>query len=756
MLHDHCRFLSGIATGIFLWLAAGGPAEAQTFSFSPQYEPEVLRGGDPLANPWNGGFNSAQFWPCDLDNDGEDDLIMYDKAARKVLTWMARPQGSGWRWKYQAEFEDIVPPVESWIATADFNCDGKWDLFTQTSAGIRVYRNAGGTADMAAFVLETDGLTSQGFNGMVNIQVNPYGAPAFSDVDGDGDLDVIAFDFNGSTAEYHRNRVMENSGTCQGFDLKKDSCVFGRFATKPACGQIRLNTGCLGQSPPPTGEEPAGPLRVAHLGSQLAVYDLDGDGDKDLLVGDLGCPLLNRLINGGTPQSALITQADTLFPSTSQYVRLANFPSAYFADFDFDGRRDMVVTPTYFGNFSDDYANQTRSCTRLYRNLSNGPVPDFQLTENDFLQNQGIETGEESVPLLADLDSDGDLDLLVGHTGEKSGGMLRATLWLYRNTGTPQQARFVAESNDFLGLSAGNFSRIRPLVFDFNRDGKTDFGWLSTTGSFPFDSTRLRILYNSAAPGGPMVLPPWTEAQLFPFSFSRYDCPVFTEISGDSRPDMLLARYAGRMQYWRATQDWPAPSLVLQNANYGNLARAPFATNPAAALADMDQNGQPDLLVGDFTGSLKAYRDFLLQDPSSFTPDSTLFYNPLFSENVYHKWGNFISPALGDLNGDGFPELAVGQAGGGLNLLVNRLGPNAVSERSNRPGLRVFPNPSESFRTFRVIGMASGGELEVQDIRGAFKGRLQSENGVFHIPSSWAPGWYFLHSGAATGKIWVR
>ena len=235
---------------ICLWLIRSQVSNAQFFSFSSETEVPVFKDGDPQALPWTGAYNSGQFWPCDMNNDGEDDLLLYDKTSGRTLVFLAAPDGFGSHfWKYNPDYEYLLPEIDSWLASADFNCDGRKDLFTQTSAGIKVFRNVVSTPTQAGFVLEVDGLTSIGFSGVINIQVNPYGAPAFIDVDNDGDLDILNFDFTGNTVEYHKNLIVENQSQCAGFQLKKDSCVFGLFATKSICGQVKTNTTCYGQRP---------------------------------------------------------------------------------------------------------------------------------------------------------------------------------------------------------------------------------------------------------------------------------------------------------------------------------------------------------------------------------------------------------------------------------------------------------------------------------------------------------------------------
>lgn len=677
------------------------PAMGQFFSFSALNQVEVVKDGENLVHPWTGSYNSGQFFPCDMNNDGLEDMLVYDKTANRVVVYLAQIQGTEMVWRFAPDYADLIPPVRAWIATADFNCDGRLDLFTQTSLGIRVYRNIASTPNQAGFALEIDGLTSQGFSGIINVQVNPYGSPSIVDVDGDGDLDVLTFDFSGNTVEYHQNQVFQLTGSCAGFNLKKDSCVFGRFATLPACGTIKTNTGCYGQLPPvyqgPSIE------RTAHIGSQLAAIDLDGDGDKDLLVGDLGCPLLNRLTNGGTPTNALITSADTLFPSAAQYVKIPVFPSAYSMDVNFDGRNDLLITPTTFSNISENNVVNTRGATHLYLDVSQSQVPQYQFLEKDFLQNQSIDLGEESVPALADVDADGDLDLIVGHRGMKNGELLESSLYFFRNTGNTLHPRFQLESNNYLNISSLIRKRIRPIFTDLNGDGAIDFAWISSPGTAS-DSTHLYYLINQNPIGQPVGFLPVSQATKLNFTFAGYDCPVFFDVDGDGKKDMLIGKNNGRIQYWRQTGNWPNLQYELVNNNYGNILRAPFSGNANLAIADVDGDSQADLCVGDQGGAIKWYRNFLLNATNQFAMDSIWHFNVLMDQKTVRYWGPFVSPALGDLNGDGYPELLVGGEGGGVELFVNRLGPNRVRPVSTSSQWNIIPNPAKSQYEIQIVG----------------------------------------------------
>ena len=72
----------------------------------------------------------------------------------------------------------------------DYDCDGRNDIFTYSTAGISVYRN--NSSSVLSFIL-SDSLLTNTTSGQ-HIYVSPIDIPAITDVDSDGDLDILTFE----------------------------------------------------------------------------------------------------------------------------------------------------------------------------------------------------------------------------------------------------------------------------------------------------------------------------------------------------------------------------------------------------------------------------------------------------------------------------------------------------------------------------------------------------------------------------------
>ena len=82
----------------------------------------VIENGKELKFPFAGGLNSSQYGTLDLNLDDIPDLVIFDRSADKILTFIS----TGTSYEYSPEFEYLFPPnIQNWMVLADYDCDGK-------------------------------------------------------------------------------------------------------------------------------------------------------------------------------------------------------------------------------------------------------------------------------------------------------------------------------------------------------------------------------------------------------------------------------------------------------------------------------------------------------------------------------------------------------------------------------------------------------------------------------------------------------
>ena len=623
------------------------PAYAQTrFSLKPLSLP-ITANNQMLTLLNAGGINAGQFSGGDIDKDGRYDILIFDREAERTLILTREANGTI---IHNLTLEARVPRIKDWALLRDYDGDGRPDFFCGRDDNVWLYRNEADVNGNATFVLKSSQLISTSLaGGPLPVTVARSDIPDIVDMDGDGDLDIISFEFFGSTVNLHRNTSVERLGNRQGFEFVKSGC-WGRFAESSSqCGSYTLNISCrLGVEPP----MPAGPQ---HAGSTLQVRDADGDGDPDLLVSDVDCSDLNLLFNDGSLQSPVIGRVQASYPQNTTAARFRVFPAGFSLDFDQDGQLDLIAAPNVQSNADAPPVNFQASAWR-YRGM---PGNALQFIDSADWQRQMGDLGAHAAPCAYDVDGDGLQDLVVGADNYYESRAVSSRAHFFRNTGT---GYLVTALPLFDQVRQASNEPLIPVVSDFNADGLVDLGFVTTAAG---GATQIVYFAGLAAPAGGLAIA--TVLLISSIALRAGDVPAFFDADFDGDADMLLGKNRGQLQFYRNDQG----NYTLVSGSYLGYS---FATNRPfvhPAVADFDGNGSPDVLLYDGRGQLRYYADPVFADGYRAAPDTSLWqlggdYQPL-------NMGQYVTLAAAQLTADSLPDLVIGMGGGGLRLAENAL-----------------------------------------------------------------------------------
>lgn len=681
----------------------------------------VYHGSVQLKNAWAGGFNSPVFAEMDVNNDGIMDLLSFDSNTARLGAYVNKGTLNTVDYYYAPEYTVNFPKaLEGWIRTYDYDCDGDMDLFSYYNGSISVYRNDINFTGYLSFYLVVDELESYYGTFPSNIFVSRVNIPAFTDTDGDGDMDVLSLSIAGSYIEHHKNLSMDSSGVCGLHHFYIPQC-WGYFALSG------LSNTAVMPPVPFCPLWPANPFRefsqtevnsvnqktTMHAGSALWALDMDGDGDKDILNGDILSPNLLYVQNCGTPDSAWICAQDSQFPSYDIPGNMNDVAGPYYFDVDNDGNKDLLVANFFTG---EDFYN-----VKYYRNTTNNLTNIFSYQTNRFLGNEMIDLGTGAHPTFTDIDGDGLQDLIVANNFLYNNNQPVAKLAYYRNTGTALKAEFSKVSDDFAGISTLNLLELHPAFGDMDGDGDDDMLLGEAGGTL--------LLFTNASGNFNLA-----QTSYQSIGIGANAAPQIIDIDKDGLLDLLIGERNGNLNYYRNNGTAANPVFSLITSNFGgvDVRKVNSFYGYSTPLLFSNSGGQFELLVGSESGYIYHYTNITGNLSGSFTLADSAF------EGITEK--SRASLAMHDVDGDGRYDLVIGNESGGMVLYTQNTILNVV-ENGQGPYFELYPNPASEMLNIKVNGNNQT-ELEIYDITGRICMRESSFRGHVVDISSLRPGSY--------------
>ena len=596
----------------------------------------------------------------DLDGDGDLDLVAAGHGSNDLVMWT---QGSG------GSFSPVIPSVgglnaPSDVVGAELNGDGRMDL---------VVANTG--ANRVAIYFRT---TLGAYPGAPSISLGnaTTGSPvsvAVADLDRDGDLDVVSANAatNNVTIWYATapgafspspSVVLGGPGLTQGPSSVAIGDLDGDGKLDIACANLAGNSLSVFLQQPGGGFLGTPTFTLATSGypvapSHLEIADVNGDGWRDLVAADGGNDLTAWIWE---PSSGRFASQPIVLGSGGS---LASPTCVAAADFDGDGDLDLAAT----NGGGDDVA--------VFQQIGGA---SYDLAAADVVLGSPLSTPNLAAIAVADLDGDGDLDVVSANPGS-------STLAIFEQL---SPGVFASDPAAVLGSASDTNGARAVVAVDLNGDGLIDIASANAVGG------TVAVFLQDPVDG-------FHADADFVLGAGLIGAPVSIaagDFDGDGRMDLVTANSSGN-----SIAVFLQPAGGFASVTPVILGSGATTKNPSHVVAvDVDRDGDLDLVCVNTAGNNVAV--FLNPGDGAF---------PAAPSFVLGSAASTPSPravAVGDLDGDGDPDIAVAVGGNSTIAVFFQAAPGSFPAA---PSLTISHASLATPDTIAIADVDRDGDLDI-------------------------------------------
>lgn len=652
-------------------------------------------------------------------------------------------------------------------------------------------------------------IAQQDFNQSQNIIVskddieltNPWAGglnvPQYSSIDlnQDGILDLFIFDKNGNQIS-----CFINNGTNDVIDYHYSPKYHDAFPSLEGWALLR-DYNCDDKEDLFTSYNGAIKLyKNTSIGNDLSFEEIGtittnrGEGPTNLYVSSVDIPHIGDLDSDGD----LDILTFTVIGSNVELHKNMSYENGFSCDSIL-----IEMTDNCWGDFSENFSNNSvtlNDCNKSHSKHSGSTVTAIDLNGDSYYelllgditfdnmvmlensaeinsavmidQDENFPSYDQSISIpkfpaayYIDVDNDNQKDLIVSPNGNNVSFNYNNT-WFYKNT-SDTEVNLVLQQKNFLAdqmIEVG--SGAHPVLFDYNNDSLMDlivanFGYSIDGGNF---NSQLALYENTGTQENPKLT--WITddyANLATLNFKDNLIPTFGDIDNDGDKDMILGDSDGNLHLMTNIEIAGETSFFMNEIEYFDIDVGSFAS---PFLADLDRDGDLDLIVGSRKGLIYYYENIGTQNEAIFEiANDTLgginlidpIYNTAYTtpivvdtESGYelfvgtekgfvHHYNNIdnnvdgtfteiidtyepqeqgikTSIAVYDINSDGILDMIKGIHSGGLHLyLSDTINDLLIHSKSTN---KVFANPNPASNYVNITHNSPIKKITITNLKG--------------------------------------